>query len=137
MKTRLYIFTGSFLFGCSLLVVLLMQGCSSLSYYQQAVSGQYELLNSRVDIQTLVNNEETPVDLKQKLSTILQIRAFASNEMAMDVGNSYAQYSDLKRDYVVWNVSASPELSLKPHQWCYPIIGCQSCLLYTSPSPRD
>jgi len=117
--------------GASLLLffavsVTTLQGCSSFSYYRQAIAGQYEILSHRVEIETLISNDDTPGKLRTKLETVLQVRAFSENEMAMDVGSNYSQYSDLQRDYVVWNVSASPALSLTPHQWCYPIVGCQS-----------
>jgi predicted aminopeptidase len=31
---------------------------------------------------------------------------------------------DLHREAVVWNLFAAPELSLDPHLWCYPLVGC-------------
>lgn len=103
-----------------------MQGCSTLAYYQQAIAGQYTILSNRVDIESLIADPETPEELREKLITVRRVRAFSASEMSMDVGDSYSQYSDTKRGFVVWNISAAPELSLKPHQWCYPIIGCQS-----------
>ena len=39
---------------------------------------------------------------------------------------SYTKYADVGRAFVVWNVFAAPELSLKPRQWCFPIAGCVS-----------
>ncbi len=126
MTNRPLFFTTLSLLLAPLIVLLSLQGCSTLSYYQQAIAGQFEILNTRQDITALTQHQDTPTELKQKLETVLQVRTFARNEMQMIVGNSYSQYSDLQRDYVVWNLSASPELSLSPHQWCYPIIGCQS-----------
>ncbi len=118
------IFFGSILLILSALSAL--QGCGHFSYYQQAIGGQYEILSQRVDIETLINNKNTPDKLKHKLETVLQIRSFSAHDMAMDISSNYTQYSNLQRKYVVWNVSASPALSLTPHQWCYPIVGCQS-----------
>jgi predicted aminopeptidase len=37
---------------------------------------------------------------------------------------SYTRYTDLGRQFVLWNVFAAPSLSLKPLQWCFPIAGC-------------
>lgn len=108
------------------IVLFSIQGCSNLSYYQQAISGQYSVLSQRVDIDDILADKTTPAPLKTKLKTVLQIRAFAAAEMQMDIGDSYSQYADLNRDFVVWNITATPELSLTPHQWCYPIIGCQN-----------
>ncbi len=118
--------SGSILVVLFAVSVSVLQGCSSFSYYQQAIGGQYEILSRRIEIKSLISDKETPEKLKYKLETVLQVRSFSENEMAMDIGSNYSQYSDLQRDYVVWNVSASPVLSLTPHQWCYPIVGCQS-----------
>ncbi|MGH8809404.1 MAG: aminopeptidase, partial [Noviherbaspirillum sp.] len=38
--------------------------------------------------------------------------------------DSYTTYADLKRPFVMWNVVATPELSLKPMEWCFPVAGC-------------
>ena len=49
-----------------------------------------------------------------------EIRAFASRELGLPDNASYTRYTDLGRPFVVWNVFATPELSLKPRQWCFP-----------------
>jgi predicted aminopeptidase len=38
--------------------------------------------------------------------------------------SSYTRYADLKRPFVVWNVYATPELSLRLKQSCFPVVGC-------------
>ena len=127
MKRRTTLFAGTtLLLTLPIVAILLIQGCSSLSYYQQAIAGQYKILSNRVDIESLIADDSTAEDLKLKLETIRHIRTFSATEMHMNIGKSYSQYSDTKRDYVVWNITAAPELSLTPHQWCYPIIGCQN-----------
>ncbi|UZE95720.1 aminopeptidase [Alkalimarinus alittae] len=127
MIIRTSLFTGTaLLMALSAVLISLIQGCSTLTYYQQAIVGQYTILSDREDIDSLIADDATPKELKQKLETVRHIRAFSATEMQMNIGKSYAQYSDTKRDYVVWNITAAPELSLTPHQWCYPVIGCQS-----------
>ncbi|MEM1376752.1 MAG: aminopeptidase, partial [Pseudomonadota bacterium] len=37
---------------------------------------------------------------------------------------SYRTYVDLERDYVTIAIFATPEFSLAPKQWCFPIFGC-------------
>ena len=37
---------------------------------------------------------------------------------------SYTSYADIERPYVVWNVVATPEFSVTPHHWCFPVAGC-------------
>jgi predicted aminopeptidase len=64
--------------------------------------------------------------LKNKLLLAKDVRRFASDELSLPQNGSYTKYVDLKRQYVVWNVFATPELSMKLAQWCYPIVGCAS-----------
>jgi predicted aminopeptidase len=53
-----------------------------------------------------------------------QARRFASADLGLPDNGSYTKYVDLKRPSVVWNVFATPELSMQLKQWCYPIVGC-------------
>ncbi len=62
--------------------------------------------------------------LKHKLERVVAIRNYASRELALPDNLSYRRYADLDRRFVLWNVFAAPELSLKPLQWCFPIAGC-------------
>jgi predicted aminopeptidase len=52
------------------------------------------------------------------------MRAFAASELGLPDNASYTGYADLKRPAVVWNVFATPELSLTLKTWCYPLFGC-------------
>ena len=61
---------------------------------------------------------------KRRLVRAQEIRAFASRELGLPDNRSYTSYADLERPYAVWNVFATPELSLKPRQWCFPVAGC-------------
>jgi predicted aminopeptidase len=59
-----------------------------------------------------------------RLATARQIRTFAVKELGLPDNASYKNYAALKRPFVLWNVVATPELSLKPMQWCFPVAGC-------------
>jgi predicted aminopeptidase len=106
-----------------LLFVLLISGCNSLSYYAQAVHGEYQILAHRQSIDKLIANPKTPLKLKQQLELVQQLRAFAKTELRLPVGDSYAKYVDVHRKYVVWDVQAAPEFSLQPKTWRYPFVG--------------
>lgn len=99
-------------------------GCESLNYYYQAVEGQLSILSKREPIEEVINDPETPPETQEKLKLVLDLRKFAEQELKLTVADSYSQYVDLKRPYVVWNVFAAPEFSVKPKTWCYPIAGC-------------
>ncbi len=69
---------------------------------------------------------ETAPNLRQRLETAQALRAFASAELALPDNDSYRNYVDVQRPYVVRNVFAAPELELEPRRWCFPIAGCLS-----------
>ena len=48
----------------------------------------------------------------------------------MPDNRSYRYYTDLERSHVVWNVVATPEFSLEPKTWCYPVVGCAHFFLH-------
>ena len=56
---------------------LTLAGCESLGYYSQAVSGQLSMLNDRQSIEQLIEDPNTPIDLKTQLRLVLELRAFA------------------------------------------------------------
>jgi predicted aminopeptidase len=103
-----------------------LTGCSAIDtadYYWQGASGQMEILSRAKPIDEVIN-ESTDAALKQRLARVQQIRAFASRELGLPDNRSYTRYSDLGRPFVVWNVFAAPQLSLKAKQWCFPVAGC-------------
>lgn len=112
--------------GLTLLVALgLAAGCSSsLGYYAQSIEGHMALLDAARPIGDVVADPSVSTPLKQRLERAQQMRAFASAELALPDNASYTRYADLKRPYAVWNVFATPELSLQLRQWCYPVVGC-------------
>jgi predicted aminopeptidase len=108
--------------ACVCLAVLLthLQGC----FYAQAVRGHMEVMQSRRPVDEILADPSAPADLKERLLLIQEARQFAVDELELPDNDSYTSYSDLERDYVVWNVFAAPEFSLKPKQWCFPVAGC-------------
>jgi predicted aminopeptidase len=102
----------------------LLASCSTLDYYTQAAQGQLELLSDSRPIDDWIADPGTSSKLRLRLETARQIRRFAVSEMALPDNDSYKKYTALKRKYVLWNVVATPELSLKPLTWCFPVAGC-------------
>ncbi len=118
--------TGLPKFYLLILVIWLIMGCSHLSYYGQAVYGQWHMHSRMQSIELLVNKSTKPVALKQRLTDILNIRAFASQVLHLPDNRSYTYYADLERPYAVWSVFAAPAFSLKLKQWCFLVVGCVS-----------
>lgn len=121
------------LLGMLVVASLLLGGCSDLSYYNQCVLGHLDLMAKRKDIAALIKDPETAEDLRQILQRVVLMRDFASQQLGLPDNGSYRSYADLERPYAVWNVVATPEFSMTPKQWCFPVVGCVSYRGYFSP----
>ncbi|WP_296951288.1 aminopeptidase [uncultured Massilia sp.] len=115
----------------------LLASCSTLNYYTQAAQGQLELLSDSRPIDDWIADPGTSTRLRHRLETARQIRRYAVTEMALPDNNSYTTYASLKRQYVLWNVVATPELSMRPLQWCFPVAGCVNYRGYYSKAAAD
>ncbi|SFE37299.1 aminopeptidase [Nitrosomonas sp. Nm166] len=104
--------------------VVWLGSCVNLPYYAQAIGGHIDVLHRAQPIQAVIANPDTDHKLKHSLTKVVQLREFASRELKLPDNLSYTSYADLGRPYVVWNVFASPELSLKLKKWCFIQAGC-------------
>lgn len=105
-------------------VLLISSGCTHVAYYAQATQGQLRLVASAKPIGQWLADPTVSEQLKQRLTRTQQIRQFAVHTLNLPNNGSYTRYAELDRPYVVWNVVATPELSMKPLQWCFPVAGC-------------
>jgi predicted aminopeptidase len=110
--------------GVPMLAILLLSGCSSLSYYTQLASGQLALLRAREPVAGVIADPQRDPKLRDHLLKSQQARAFASEHLHLPDNKSYRLYADIHRRYVVWNVFATDEFSLDPVTHCFPIAGC-------------
>ena len=108
----------------ALLAPVMAGGCAQLGYYTQAVQGHFAMLAEAKPIDQWLADPGVRDDLKTRLKRVRDIRTFAAKELSLPDNGSYTKYADLKRKYVLWNVIATPELSLKPERWCFPVAGC-------------
>jgi len=103
----------------------LLAGCSAVDtvdFYWQGAAGQMDLLSRARPIPEVIEGGDRA--LATRLGRVREIRAFASRELGLPDNGSYTRYTDLGRQFVLWNVFAAPPLSLTPLQWCFPIAGC-------------
>jgi len=113
-----------------LLLLLLLTGCATVSYTSQAIFGQLDILGRTRPISEMLDNSaETgvtpvPVATRARLAYVLRVREFATRELNLPDNGSYTLYAELDRPAVAWNVIATPALSLRMREWCYPFSGC-------------
>lgn len=119
-----------------LLTALLMMlaglaGCESVGYYAHVAGGQLKLLTERQPVERVLRElDDAPsagpggAALRARLELSQAVLAHAEDTIGLPVGDRYRSYVDLDREAVLWNLFAAPELSLEPHLWCYPVVGC-------------
>lgn len=108
----------------AVLTLAALGGCASTLYLTQAAVGEWHVLHARQSIVDVIDDPDTPESLVRELGEAREARRFASQQLDLPDNDSYRSYVNLRRRYVVWNVVAAPEFSVKPKQWCFPIAGC-------------
>ena len=108
----------------SLLALLFMGGCQSIGYYTQAAVGQSALLWQSRPISEVLGDRQTPDEIRVRLAVAESIRAYAEEILALPSVSSYRRYTDIGRDFVMWNVVAAGEFSVEPEMFCHPVVGC-------------
>jgi len=107
-----------------LLAVLASAACLSGCYLVQAAAGQADVLARSRPMDEVVADPATPAELRARLELAAEARRFAVQELGLPDGEAYRKYADLGRPYAVWNVVATPEFSVEPRRWCFPVAGC-------------
>ena len=119
----------------SIPLLLLLCGCTDAGYYWHSTTGHLDIMNERVDIDEMLADDDLDSKLRARLLLVQEIRQFSIDRLGLPDNGSYSSYVNLQQPYVIQNLFAAPELSIRLHQWCYPVIGCQlSGLLRRSPS---
>jgi predicted aminopeptidase len=101
-------------------MLLALSGC----YLLQAAAGQGEVLARSRSIDEVIADPATSDAVRSRLDLAVEARGFAVDELALPEARSFRRYADLGRPYAVWNVVATPEFSVEPRRWCFPIAGC-------------
>src|SRR3546814_12667426 len=102
----------------------LVGGCSSWTYYTQAVGGEIAILRARQPISELLADPAVSPKLKARLTLVQDARNWAVTALDLPDNGSYRSYANVGRPYVVWNVFAAGEFSVAPLQNCFRVAGC-------------
>jgi predicted aminopeptidase len=106
----------------ALLILVSLPAC----YTAQVLSGGAGLLAKREPIDEVLADDGLSADERSKLELSQRIVDFAVSDLQLPDNGSYRSYVRLDRPHVVWNVVATPALSIEPLEWCFPIVGCVS-----------
>jgi predicted aminopeptidase len=103
---------------------LALGGC----YLLQAAGGQLDVLARSRPIGEVAADPATSTATRTRLELVAQAREFAVQELGLPDGKSFRRYADLGRPFAIWSVVATPEFSIEPRRWCFPIAGCVAYL---------
>jgi len=99
-------------------------GCMTLGYYVHLAAGEAQVLRARKPIPRVIDDPRTSPELRARLQLAQRARAFASNVLKLPRNDSYTTYADIGRSAVMYNVFATPALSLQPIEHCFLFSGC-------------
>jgi predicted aminopeptidase len=102
----------------------MLGACANLRYYAHVAHGESALLLQRRSVSKVVADPSTDPKLAARLRVSQQARQFASDQLDLPRNRSYTYYVQLHRQYVVWNVYATPRFSVEAVPQCFPIAGC-------------
>jgi predicted aminopeptidase len=92
-------------------------------YLWQSVQGQVSILVGGRSLDDLLNDPDVDIAHKQQLKLVREVKAFAETELKLKATQNYERYIDLKRDYLVMVLTASPPLKLESYTWWFPVVG--------------
>ena len=104
--------------------LLFLNACGESGYLLQSVKGHLGLMSRAQPIEEILASNGEPEIVLSQLETVVRLRKFAVDSLALPDSGSYHEYADLERPYAVWNLTAAPEFSLEMKQWCFPVVGC-------------
>lgn len=96
---------------------------SCLPYLYHLGKEQSAIILNREKIETVLAKPNLEPKTKQKLSLIQEVRKFAIEELALNEKGGFEYFTELDREEIGWNVSASESLALKSYTWWFPIAG--------------
>ncbi|MEJ6006474.1 aminopeptidase [Paucibacter sp. AS339] len=106
------------------LLLTLLSGCAQLGYLGQSLSGHLRLMAAARPVEDWLGDADLAPALRERLLLSQRLRSYSVSELKLPDNDSYRRYADLGRSAAVWNVVATPELSLTMKTWCFPLMGC-------------
>ncbi len=107
-----------------LLLVFCCSSCSDFGYYLSAGLNQLNILNSREDLDTILNRAKASNDqeLINKIKLIQAARSYAT-KLGITVGGTFDSIAQLENEKKIWVLMATEPNSMRLHYWEYPIVG--------------
>lgn len=106
-----------------LLTPVFLAGCPDLGYLLELAQGQAAVLDATVPIDDVLAGDTLTDSQRRKLRVIKDVRDYAAQSLALNVGDAYTLYYDSGNDPTAYNVSAARRDALVPRTWTFPLVG--------------
>ena len=114
------------LLGLGFAVVVLatvLSGCQAVSYYKQAIRGQYQIFANRERIEDLIANTNTPPRLREKFRLVMEVRRFAENELKLPGGRPLQPLRRRQKALCRLECPCRRGIFARAETWWYPVVG--------------
>jgi predicted aminopeptidase len=92
-------------------------------YILRAGWEEAKILSRRRPIGDVMANPATSPALRQRLGLVLSARAWATDTLGLEAGESFTTFAQLDRDTLVLLLSAAYRDRLQAYRWWFPIVG--------------
>jgi len=86
-------------------------------------AGQVAILARQRAVEDVLQDAHLTPQERQKIRLILDVRAFAINQLGLHDSSSYTTFVRLDRPYVSYTLTAAPPDALTPYVWRFPFLG--------------
>ncbi|MFP8879551.1 MAG: aminopeptidase [Myxococcota bacterium] len=95
---------------------------SSGCYLSRVAVGQTRLLLAREPIDSVLNDPETPTEIRERLELVGRAREFATG-LGLDVGGQYTSFVAWPGDRIITTVVATRPREVAPAGFWFPVVG--------------
>jgi predicted aminopeptidase len=119
-RRRLLAFSALALLAALALVAL---ASAEVRFVLRSAYEEARILLRRRPIEEVAADPSTSSQRRAQLELVLAARAFASERLGLEAGDTYTTFSEVGNGTLVHVVSASPQDRLEGYRWSYPIVG--------------
>jgi len=98
-----------------------LSGCAA-GFVMRAGYEEAKILLGKESIEEILDDSEFDKETKTKLALVTEAKDYALAH-GLDPKGSFASYTDIGREHLVWVLSAAPARSIQPKTWWFPIVG--------------
>lgn len=95
-----------------------------MGYLAEQGVGQISLLTSARDNKWVINDPETPAEVREKILYIQELKRYFQEYWDVSTGRIYTRTTFLDHPAVTYLLIASPHDKIEPHTECFPVMGC-------------